>query len=659
MARVRPSVAPPAPPSEAEAAPDRIRWALIALAAVLAYGALESLLWPRALWGAHALGFLPRPWLLVLPLAALAFVPGAVRVLPAPRVSGRLARWAWPLGAGLFAAVVFWLVRERHLFWGDARPLSILVPQGQAFHPDEPLTLWLHHASWSLGGGRWSAADAIAAGSAIAGGAFVAWCAAWLLRRTNDTVVALLATAVLASQGFAAVFHGHVENYAWVALALLVFVTSALDFVEGRGGPWTPLLALAAGFAFHLLAALALAPAALMVAMGAARRETRGRTLAAVAGVTALAVAAAWAARGAYEGSSPLARLWDGVLKVVQQPRDMTAESFFSLRHLVDAWSHMVQMGPLAWPLVAVLLAALATREWLRRPSAVFALVAALAMYGPAWLTGEGNLGAARNWDLFAAPSVAVAVLGLVVVLDRAGASASRRVLLALLAVSLAQAVPWTALNASLDRTSERVAALPLGRGRAGMMLGTHHLNAGELERAEHWFRRSLAEDSTNVNSASGLGLALARQERYAEAEAPMRAAVELKPASVQFRHDLAMLELQLGRPRGAIAQMEAVLAQVPDDSRAFLTLAGAYRQLGHPDTAVFVLSAGRNRRPNDPAVAEGLADAYALWVASAGQRGDAPAFERAWRGFSREFPNDRRVLEWRARIEGGTPAGR
>src|SRR5215510_4774727 len=175
--RERPDRAVPSmPPADAQTAIDDVRWPLVVLAATLVYPVLESLLWSRSLWGANALAFLPAAWLLVPAACALLFVPQI-----SSAIGGWLERWqpparaaaAWPWAAGAVVAAVFWLVRERHLYWGDALPLSIQVPAGQRFHPDEPLTLWLHHAAWALGGGRWSAVQAIAAASAISGGVWV------------------------------------------------------------------------------------------------------------------------------------------------------------------------------------------------------------------------------------------------------------------------------------------------------------------------------------------------------------------------------------------------------------------------------------------------------------------------------------------------------
>src|SRR5262245_50916659 len=202
------------------------------------------------------------------------------------------------------------------------------VPAGQSFHPDEPLTLWVHHALWAAGGGRWSAAQAIAAASAVSGGAWVALHARGFARAGAGA--GLLATLAIASQGAAAIFHGHVEDYAYVAVCLGAFLWWGMDYLDGRGPAWPPLAALAVGYAFHLLAALALPAAAWLGVQGLARRERRTEMLVTL-GVLALVVGSlAWAVRGLYGGGSPFTQLAAGVLKVLQQPRDMQVSVFFS-----------------------------------------------------------------------------------------------------------------------------------------------------------------------------------------------------------------------------------------------------------------------------------------------------------------------------------------
>ena len=650
LTRDRPGA--PAPP-DPRAAAGGVGWGLAVLGGTLLYPLLESRLWSRSLWGANALAFLPAAWMLVPAACALLFVPRL-----AAAIGERLERWrpspalaaAWPWVAGIAAAAAFWLVRERHLYWGDALPLSIDIPAGQRFHPDEPLTLWLHHAAWAMGGGRWSAVQAIAAMSALAGGVWVGVHARAFARAGMGA--ALVATLAIASQGAAAIFHGHVENYAYVAVCLAVFAWSGADYLEGRGPAWPPLAAVLVAFAFHLLGALALPAAAVLVVHGLARRERRAEMLATLAVLAVVAAATAWAARGLYPGGSPFAQLAAGVLKVLRQPRDMQAGVFFSARHLADAWSHVVQMGPLSLVAVALLAGAVRPmRDALAGAGGRFLALAGVTMYAPALLTGAGNLGAARNWDLFAAPATVLPLFALRALVPLEPA-ARQRLLLAVLASSLAQSIPWTALNMQRDATEARVAALPLGGGRSQAMLGTAALNAGDLARAERWFAASLAEDSLNVNALSGLGLARARAGRLAEAEAPLTRVVELKPETPQYHRDLATLYMRTGRWAAASAQWQAALPLDPRARDAWLGLAAALAQAGRRDSSVYALIAARERLPADPGIARALADACALWVASAGERGDRDEFARAWAVFVSRCPDDDRVRDWRPRAE-------
>lgn len=643
--------------SEAPAAVDRpsarLRLALAVLAAALAWPLAESAWWSRQLWGAHALAFLPAAWWLAPFALAALFVPAVGKAAGAglERAMSSAPR-AWPWLAGLAAALVFWLVRERHLYWGDALPLSINVPAGQSFHPDEPLTLWLHHALWSLGGGRWSAVTAIAAASAVAGGLWVALHARGFARPGLPAGIALLATLVLATQGGAAIFHGHVENYAYLAVCLAAFLWAGIEYLDDRAPAWPAFAALLLGFAFHLLGALMLPAALYLVGHGLQRPGKRAGMLATLAGTLLLGATAAWLARGLYAGGSPFAAFETAVRNVLQQPRDMQASAIFTTRRLADVWSHIVQMGPLSLVAATLLAPALPFGAVLRTAGGRFLALAALTLYAPALLLGEGNLGAARNWDLFAAPSLAIALFVVRAMLTVAPETARQRLLVAALAASLAQALPWAALNMDRARTEARVAALPMTGGRSAAMLGTAALNANDLSRAEELFLRALAQDSLNLNALSGLGVARARLGRYAEAEAPMTLAARLAPHKPQFHYDLATLYMQLERWPEASREWQLGLPNEPRNATAWRMLALSLQRLGHRDSAVFALVAARQWLPDDRMVRDDLASAAALWVASAGQKGDRAEFARAWATFQQHAPEDPRVREWKPRAE-------
>src|SRR5262249_17386756 len=145
------------------------------------------------LWGTHVYAFFP-PAVLAIAVAALVVVgilANARRHRPAPpsdagtsrasasvSVVDRRSCLPW-LGLGACSVAVFWLLRVRHLLLGDAHILSRMLPRGESFHPDSPLTELVHHQLYVTFGPLWARrvhdADTVAAlttglGSALAGG---------------------------------------------------------------------------------------------------------------------------------------------------------------------------------------------------------------------------------------------------------------------------------------------------------------------------------------------------------------------------------------------------------------------------------------------------------------------------------------------------------
>jgi Flp pilus assembly protein TadD len=623
-------------------------------------GVVESTLARSTLWGAHHYAFFP-PWVLAiaLPLTLVAFHPAVARRVAARGGPAERALPPWlPWLVAVLAAAVFWQFRIRHLFWGDALPLSILIPQGQAFHRDEPLSLALHQAIYQLGQGRWSGATAVAIGSTLAGAAFAGWATHWFGRLTRDRWATGLAVVVLVFQGYAPLWFGYVENYSYLALALLLFCTTGVDAIEGRGPTWAPLLAAAAAFGFHLIGGLTVVPAAILVARRA--REPRGRRELALT-LLAFAVAgllAAWILAQRLGADSPFSRFPALARAVLTDARAITPSFLFSPRHLRDVWSEFVLLGPLSAPLVALLVGGLAGRLPAGRTAALaFAVAGSVAFVVPSLLTGDGNLGPARNWDLFAAPGVVVAFTGVLALLLGTDRAQARRLLLAVAAVSLFHALPWVALNASFERTVARVLVLPLGLGRNAMMLGTHHLNAGEHDQAARWFARAVAEDSLNANSQSGLGVSLARRGAYGAALGPMEAAVRLRPNVAQYRKDLGALLLTLDQCARAVAEWEAARGLEPGAAGNWAGLAFALRCAGEPERAVAAAEEGLRRFPEDGALRAELAAAYDRWVATLGAQGRLAEARSALAAFAARFPADPRVAVLRRALdEAGAP---
>ena len=588
--------------------------ALMAFAAAsVVYGALESLLWSGTLWGAHFYAFFPRIVLAVAAPTALIAIAFAWR-LPDPLHEDALpatpgARWPLAIGAALVAGVLFWAFRDRHLFWGDALPLSINIPKGQAFHPDEPLTLFIHQVLYRLGGGRWSGVTAVAIGSVLAGMAFTAWAVRWLSARLSDRITVVAAAAVLLAQGFATLFFGHVENYSYLAVALLVFFTTGVDFIEGRGGPFPPMIAAVAAYGLHILGGVTLAPAAVLVAYGLWRPGQRARTAAAALTALGLLLIASAATAHLYpQGRSLVSGILSGATKILGNS-SLRAPSLLDAHHWANVWSQLQLVGPLSLPWLGVVVIGVWSAGAVRTAKAAFLLIGAAALLGPRLLMGEGALGTARDWDIFAAPSLVAPLAGLTLALDVVDEARARRLVFALLAASLFHTVPWIALNTSVDRTMARVERLPLTHGRGETMIGTYYLNGGDLAKAERWFKLAIGADPANSNSQSGLGLALARQNRLEEAVGPMVAAVRLRPNVVAYQDDLISLFLALERWDQAASTLRLRLKSEPAHVPSWLMLAQCAERSGNPRGAESILEEARGVLGDDPGIAAALAD--------------------------------------------------
>jgi tetratricopeptide (TPR) repeat protein len=614
----------------------------------------ESTVAPRTFWGAHHYAFYPRFVLvLAVAVAVLACLPLLVRghdgdeAPPGDRAANR--PWpAWvPWVVAIGSGALFWTFRIRHLFWGDALPLSILIPQGQSFHPDEPLSLFVHQAIYRLGRGAWSGSEAVAIGSTLAGAVFAGWASRWIGRLTSDRLLAALAVVVLVLQGYAPLFFGYVENYSYLAVALLVFWTSGIDHLQGRGPLWIPLVAAVAALAFHVLGGLLLVPLGFLLVRSVARRAP-GRRMAFVAvglGVLAAALLAWGLLAGRLGVHDPLARVAGRIGAVLTDAGTMTPSFLLSPGHLRDVWSELVLLGPLSAPLLVALLLLLPTgRRFAGSATGTYLLIGGLVFLVPVLLTGEGNLGPARNWDLFAAPAITWTLTGIVFLLTQVGTRAARRVLVGLAVVTLVHVVPWIAINADAVRVRERLLALPLGRGRNALVLGTHHLNRGELGPAETWFRAAVAEDSSNANSQSGLGVVLARTGREAEALGPMTRAVKLRPNVPQFRKDLAALHASRGACAEAGAEWEAARALDPLDLDPWRGRVEALWCAGDELRALEWAEEAERRFPGRPEVVALLATAHDRKVARLGLEGRWPEAREALAAFARRFPGDPRI---------------
>jgi tetratricopeptide (TPR) repeat protein len=561
----------------------RVLLAIAALVVGLQLAALGPL--RGVMWGSHLYAFVPLAAAIVAWLAVLA---GAVWLArssgtstEASRITGRWPSIAALVAVAVTSGVVFWLLRSRQELLGDAVPLMIDLPTGKAFHPRQPLAMWLQQQCyhWFAGTGadaslletQAAAARSVAIGSVIAGVMFVfvvAGTARLLARARGSRTVTWLVGAVVMTQGYAVLFFGYVENYTYQILAIGLYLLAALAWLERRLTLSVAAVALVLATGVHL-SSIMLVPSFAFLAVIGARDPARRRDTA----VGILALAAAVLALDKLLGTmSPGYSLWSGIGDITGIARTSQGGGagltyMFSLAHLRDFVSDQILVGPLAALLFLAALAMGARDPAVRRhrPSLFLAIAAGAYLIG-SWSVSEPLLGYARDWDLFAAAALTYTLAGVSIAVRQLRAGELRVILAFAVLLSLSHLVPFVWINHSPERSIERFATLPLGRGKTETTIANYYFRHGDYENAEAWFKRGLAVDATNPNANSLLGRLYAGQERWGEAAEYLGRAVRVRPDKVSIRKDYALVLLYLGRCDLAGPNMMWLVQKIPDD---------------------------------------------------------------------------------------------
>ena len=217
-----------------------------------------------ALWG---LAFYAQ-----LPLA-LGIIGGLIAVstlfLPINRFSRRKVTETWQsiarkLPADVYFALMsilampaFWLLRIRHLNWGDANILVVGLSQKDApvlYNWQAPFTVFLHQRLWQLWAEPtlgWGVDTVYAAVSVLCGGLFVFF-ALKLSQALGDNFTQRATVAgIILTGGAMQLFFGYIENYTVISLGIIVFLWFGLRAARGQSPLWYTTFALSLTNAFH------------------------------------------------------------------------------------------------------------------------------------------------------------------------------------------------------------------------------------------------------------------------------------------------------------------------------------------------------------------------------------------------------------------------
>lgn len=368
---------------------------------------------------------------------------------------------AWA-GTGILSAVVFWLLRNRNLALGDSEHLIKAVTwyahfEGWHVTFDEALELLLHSAVYRLflaAGFPGAAETAFALTSVLAGGLFVL-VLLLLVRRLATTAIQRLALLTLAiSGGYIQLLFGHVENYTVVALLMLLYLHFGVRHLrEPDRGLFLPAAALSIAVSFHLLAGWLYPSLLCLWWAGRGRKDESGKRsdgglTALVAGAVLPLVAAFGLCRLAGFGADRFGETHLAAMKFVfllGPEYEHYQYGFLSPAHLHDALNLLWLVAlPAILALIFALLHRGAGERGQRSAGEVgFVLTAAISLQCFA-LCWNPDLGAYKDWDLFAAAGLGYTFAAMVLLSRR---RVPARTVLVLAFCGLLFTVPWVLGN--------------------------------------------------------------------------------------------------------------------------------------------------------------------------------------------------------------------
>ena len=552
---------------------------------------LASFLAESALWGLSAYRFMSINWGLLLAIFVLLLMNRTL----ADRIAGALSSFGRTKGAAFIAAAIFiliaFLLRSRHLYWGERLLMSRSIEKGLFFYPSAPLGVLVNYLFFRAVNSLFLLTGSISISllSIIAGGCFVL--GAFSLARTilgGDRADIAPGVLVVLLNGFAVIFLGSGGNTHLAALFSLLYLTSALLHVRGRMPLLVPVLLFLIASLSHVSALYLLPSIIYLLARGLSRGGRRGGAVNAAFVTAGVWIIVEIAARILWDGPGPATNLLNRFLASLSiTGGDLIGET------LMCALNALLVMGP----------ATVAVFFFLSRPPRgtpeeegepgtgraefLFLTAAVIPAYllclAAGWRVEHG-----LRWHIVASTGPAFAVYTLFS-LRRLFPEPQRlrRVMTVVAMLGLFHALPLVLTNAIPDAAERRLLSLPLSEGQGETILGTRALERGELDQAEKWLTEAAEKDSLNDVARYCLGKVHMEQDFYLRAVTRFHEAHMLHPASIQYRFDLAQALIEHGWYREAVEQLEYLTENYPDSLRFWKRLGYARNHGGMFEEAI------------------------------------------------------------------------
>jgi tetratricopeptide (TPR) repeat protein len=544
------------------------------------------------LWGMDQWVYMPGTVTAVLLVfGLLALVPGFREgFVRAARDIGGFAPIAWLskrkfIGyTALLAAstALLWYFRNATHFLGDGYLWANHLTKDVVFN--EPVSSYMYRGFYRLLNAPWSpisvstfttaAIISIAAGLVFI--VFAVLTARLVSHGAGQTSVLLLS---LLSGGSILLFFGYIEPYPPYAAAVMAYVYFGLRYLKGRSAMIAPVISLVIAHVLHFSAVALLPSLAVLIWVGSGRRIERKRLHVIIAAAIPIGLAALWAlqSRRAFGGFfyEKFIPLFPGFSP------SRIAYSLFSWKTLFESFNHIVLVCPAALFILAGIVRSShrsrapedvdgtadrngadetnrADRSAGTPPSGglhadILLFLETMALfYLLEFIVFNKNIGASRDWDLFAPLAIPLAILvgwRLIEWFPRSTGA----IAVYIFAVLVFHTAPWIGLNASEEISKRRFVDLVdtgywsnYARGYGYSTLGIYFVRVGDRERGIEFSEKAMEADPKNPRYWYNTATIYYSAKRYDEAVELYLKVKEHDPDRLEARNNLGVVYADL-----------------------------------------------------------------------------------------------------------------
>ncbi len=471
----------------------------------------------------------------------------------------------------LLSLPLFWLFKERMYLLGDGNLRGAEIVAGTSFSFTEPLDFYLHALLFKIL--KLNVYDIYALLSCLAGVVFIYLVLLLANKMGQNGEEKFLIFSILVSMGANQLFLGYVESYTLMYVAVVAFLFFSWLYLQKGCGLWLPTFVFLLAASLHLAGLVLLPSLIYLYLVKMPKNEVGNKSILKLKRPVLLLFLFFLIGGGLWilKKNIPSPVSLDSILLFPLGSSEESLYSLFSFSHITDVFNHQLLVSPVGAVIWLGLLFFFNKRINLKSKETTFFLLVTIPQLLFALLLTP-QLGYPRDWDLFAFTSSGYTILGvylLVQLFRKLQPEKVRYVTLALVATALISTLPWTYVNTTQDKATERLGhILNLDVQRAALgheCLAYNYRRLGQKEKeAEEW--EKAIQLSNKPRYIKNLGAVYVEMGEYQKAAQKLKEVLKLDPNDHPTHSDLGKVYVMLGENRKAKVYLQKAIDLEPDN---------------------------------------------------------------------------------------------